>query len=89
MNITIKSVTTSNEVFHIESEEGICFALSKEMIKDYIPKKGDKLFLHTFQGSRIRGIDKDGQRAGSRAPRVAEKRKRASQTCSRKRRTDS
>ena len=62
MNITIKSVTTSNEVFHIESEEGICFALSKEMIKDYIPKKGDKLFLHTFQGSRIRGIDKDGQK---------------------------
>ena len=62
MNVIIKNVTTSNEVFHIESEEGICFALSKEMIKDYIPKKGDKLFLHTFQGSRIRGIDKDGQK---------------------------
>lgn len=61
MNVIIKNVNKSDDMYHIESEGGVCFALSVANIKDYVPQVGDKLHLHIECGSEIRGVDKDGK----------------------------
>lgn len=61
MNIIVKNVSELSDHFFIESEDGVIFSMLKEDIKDYKPKVGDKLFLHTRLGSQIRGVDKEGK----------------------------
>lgn len=61
MNVIIKKVENDEDYFYIMTECNSYFGLKKEIIKDYVPKSGDKLTLDICFGSLIRGLSKDGK----------------------------
>ena len=61
MNVIIKKVENDENYFYIMTECNSYFGLKKEIVKDYVPKSGDKLTLDICFGSLIRGLSKDGK----------------------------
>lgn len=51
---------TSDDEGHDISLEGLCFWLDAKY--NITPKKGDEVTLYTVQGSKVRGLDLNGQR---------------------------
>lgn len=59
-NLVVESVTDSKDWYSISTEDGTGFGLEKKYgVK---PKKGDKITLHTYGGSGIRGMDINGEK---------------------------